>query len=585
MFKFLKDKLKGALSAFSKKVEETAKEETQEVEETSAEAPASATSEAAEEVTAEQPAVPSEKPSKLTEPEAQGAEVAEELIEELEKANPEPEEPADVPKITLPKEKKGFFSTIKKMLGGKEELPREEITATPAEKPMFDEIVIESADMQVEGSPLRKVDIHQHIEEERPAVEQLFEPIEPKQVKPEKKQVASAEEMHPDKVKARIVGEGKDPNTLRVKEYTRALNKKDTEMQPLVDFAGPKAANLIGKIKEEEIKKIQEPLKTKQYPPISIPSADTKATKLSDKPVKSSKLAAPEKKGFFSRLREAVTTKKITAQQFEELFWEFEVALLENNVALEVIEKIKQDLKLALVDQPIPRGNVETTILGALKRSLEDLFTAPEIDLLQAAKTKKPLIICFVGINGSGKTTTIAKVAHLFKTHGLDVVLAAADTFRAAAIDQLQEHANRLQVKLIKHDYGSDPAAVAFDAIKHAQATNKDVVLIDTAGRLHSNINLVDEMKKIVRVAKPDLTLFIGESITGNDCVEQAKQFNEAVGIDGIVLSKADIDEKGGAAISVSYVTKKPILYLGVGQEYDDLKKFDPRALLESLGL
>jgi len=162
---------------------------------------------------------------------------------------------------------------------------------------------------------------------------------------------------------------------------------------------------------------------------------------------------------------------------------------------------------------------------------------------------------------------------NLFKKNGLKCVIAASDTFRAAAIQQLQEHADKLGVKMIKHDYGADPAAVAFDAIKYAEANRADVVLIDTAGRLHSNVNLMDEMKKVVRVAKPDLKIFIGESITGNDCVEQAKKFNEAIGIDGIILAKADLDDRGGAAISVSFVTKKPILYIGTGQGYDDLSR------------
>jgi len=168
--------------------------------------------------------------------------------------------------------------------------------------------------------------------------------------------------------------------------------------------------------------------------------------------------------------------------------------------------------------------------------------------------------------------------------NGLKCVMAAADTFRAAAIQQLEEHANNVGVKIIKHDYGADPAAVAYDAIKYAEAHGLDVVLVDTAGRLHSNTNLMDEMKKIIRVAKPDMKVFIGESITGNDCIEQAKQFNEAVEIDGIILSKADIDEKGGAAISVSYVTGKPILYIGTGQTYDDLKPFTKELVMETLG-
>ncbi len=297
------------------------------------------------------------------------------------------------------------------------------------------------------------------------------------------------------------------------------------------------------------------------------------------------KVEEPEKKGFFQRITETITTKRISAEKFDEMFWDLELALLENNVAVEVIEKIKQDLKLQLVDKPIPRGKVEETIANSLHISIEDLFKVPQIDLLGRAKQKKPFVICFVGVNGSGKTTSIAKVAKYLQNHGLSVVLAAADTFRAAAIDQLQLHADRLNVKLIRQDYGSDPAAVAFDAIKHAEAKKNDVVLIDTAGRLHSNINLMDEMKKIMRVAKPDLKIFVGESITGNDCVEQAKKFNEAVGIDGIILAKADVDEKGGAAISVSYVTQKPILFLGIGQEYEDLQQFDKERLLASIGL
>jgi fused signal recognition particle receptor len=173
----------------------------------------------------------------------------------------------------------------------------------------------------------------------------------------------------------------------------------------------------------------------------------------------------------------------------------------------------------------------------------------------------------------------------MLKERKISCVIAAADTFRAASIEQLQLHADKLNVKLIKHDYGSDPAAVAFDAIRHAEAKNIDVVLVDTAGRMHSNTNLLDEMRKIVRVAKPDLKIFVGESITGNDCVEQAQTFNSTISIDGIILTKADVDEKGGAALSISYITKKPIMYIGIGQEYADLREFSSSLVVESLGL
>ncbi len=293
-----------------------------------------------------------------------------------------------------------------------------------------------------------------------------------------------------------------------------------------------------------------------------------------------------EKKGFFSVLKEKILTTTINEQQFEDMFFDLELALLENNVAVEVIDKIKHDLKSSLVNHPIRRNKVEETVIISLKDSIKGLFENP-FDLIERIRRKqeKPFIIAFVGINGSGKTTSIAKMASMLKEKGFSVVLAAGDTFRAASIEQLSQHGDRLGIKVIKHDYGADPAAVAFDAIKHAQAKSVDVVLIDTAGRMHSNENLIQEMQKTMRVAKPDVKLFVGESITGNDCVEQAKSFNDAIGLDGIILSKADIDEKGGAAVSVSYITKKPILYIGTGQEYKDLKAFNANEVMQNLGL
>jgi fused signal recognition particle receptor len=293
--------------------------------------------------------------------------------------------------------------------------------------------------------------------------------------------------------------------------------------------------------------------------------------------------ATKKQKGFFSKLKEKVVKFKLDEETFEELFWDFELAMLENNVAVEVIEKIKADLHDVLTKENVSRRGVEDAIMQSLRSSLSDILDIEPVDLLENIKTKKPYIISVIGVNGSGKTTSIAKLVHHLQKNNLSVVLAASDTFRAAAIQQLEEHANKLDVKLIKHDYGADPSAVAFDAIKHAQAKGIDVVLIDTAGRLQSNSNLMDELKKLIRVNNPDFKLFVGESITGNDCTEQAVAFNEAVGIDGIILSKADVDDKGGAAISVSYVTGKPILYLGTGQTYDDLEVFNKKKVLDSL--
>ncbi len=291
-----------------------------------------------------------------------------------------------------------------------------------------------------------------------------------------------------------------------------------------------------------------------------------------------------EKKSISSLIKEKITTRKISDSEFEDIFWDLEVALLENNVALEVVEKIKENLKKDLVDKPIERNKVGTIIQDSLKNTINELFIEP-LDLIKETKSKKPFVIVFVGINGSGKTTSIAKVAKKLLENNLSCVLVAADTWRAAAIQQLEQHGNNLGVKVIKHDYGADPAAVAFDGVKHAESKNIDVVLIDTAGRMHSNTNLQEEMKKIIRVAKPDMKIFVGESITGNDCVEQAEIFNGSIGIDGIILTKFDVDEKGGAPLSISYVTKKPILFVGTGQEYSDLKKFDKEVIIKNLGI
>ena len=328
-----------------------------------------------------------------------------------------------------------------------------------------------------------------------------------------------------------------------------------------------------------------EPLDSKK----ASPQKQKKPEILEKAEEKKSKPEEPEegKKGFFQKLKETIQTKKISESQFEEMFWELETALLENNVAMEVIEKIKKDLKDDIVEKPIRRSQISTIIGESLKKSISELFDVGGFDIIKKIRDKKekPFVIAFVGINGSGKTTTIAKIAKMLKDKNISCVLAAADTFRAASIEQLQKHADAIGIRMIKHTYGSDPAAVAFDAIKHAQSKGIEAVLIDTAGRMHSNSNLIDEMKKIMRVANPDLKLFVGEAITGNDCVEQARQFNEAISIDGIILAKADVDEKGGAAVSVSYVTQKPILYLGTGQEYKDIEPFNKEKIISNLGL
>jgi len=290
--------------------------------------------------------------------------------------------------------------------------------------------------------------------------------------------------------------------------------------------------------------------------------------------------------GFFSKIREKIQKTRISEKEFEEYSGELENILLENNVALEVAEKIIKELKEEIVGKELSKKEIELQIKNSLKATISNILVEP-YNLVDKIKEKKekPYIVLFSGVNGSGKTTTIAKIAYILKKEGISSVIAAGDTFRAASIEQLKKHGEKLGIEIISHDYGSDPASVGFDAIKYAKKNSIDCVLIDTAGRMHTAKNLLREMEKIVKVTKPDLKIFIGESITGNDSVEQVRSFDEAIGIDGIILSKADIDEKGGTALSLGYVSKKPILYLGTGQDYDNLELFDKNKFIEKLGL
>ena len=260
-----------------------------------------------------------------------------------------------------------------------------------------------------------------------------------------------------------------------------------------------------------------------------------------------------------------------------------ELILLQSNVALETVDSIKSSLKKRLIGKILKEVNLEEELKNSIK---EILINPPNFleKINESLKEKSPFVILFAGINGAGKTTTIAKIANYLQKNNLSVCLAAADTFRAASIEQLKEHAEKLKVHLISKDYGSDPASVGFDAISYAKKNKINVVLIDTAGRLQNKDSLMKEIEKISRVNKPDMKIFLGESITGNDCLEQARVFNEVINLTGIILSKADVDEKGGTAISVSNITKKPIYFLGTGQSYDDLEVFDKDKVIKRIG-
>ena len=277
--------------------------------------------------------------------------------------------------------------------------------------------------------------------------------------------------------------------------------------------------------------------------------------------------------------------KKIKEDSLDDLLWDLELALMEADVALPVVEEIKEGVKQNLLGKKYSRGHtLEEVVELSIKDAVHSVLRLNEFDFDDwYSKQSKPVVVMFIGINGTGKTTAIAKIANRLQKKDQTVVLAAGDTFRAGAIQQLTVHADKLGCYIVKHNQDADPAAVAYDAIEHAKAKRKDCVLIDTAGRMQTNSNLIDEMKKIVKVAKPDLKVFVGDSLAGNDAVVQAKAFDDAVGIDAVILTKIDADSKGGAALSIAHTIGKPIAFVCNGQEYDDIIKFDSEWMLNRL--
>lgn len=365
--------------------------------------------------------------------------------------------------------------------------------------------------------------------------------------------------------------------------WTKKFEKKETDTEEEIE----KEISDKEKSKEEE-KEVEIPVKFDSgkltYTPDTnkIEKVISEKEKLNKKKEDSKK----EKKGFFKKIKGKVSQIKITESEFETYKEELEMLLLENNVAFDVVEEISNQLKEKIVGKEFLKKNIEEQIKSHLKEIISEILIDP-FDLIEKIKKEKdkPYIILFCGINGSGKTTTIAKIANHLKNKKITSVMAASDTFRAASIEQLKKHGEKLGINVISNEYGTDPASVGFDAIAHAKRKKIDCVLIDTAGRMHTSKNLMREMEKIVKVCKPHKKIFIGESITGNDVIEQAKSFNESIEIDGIILTKADIDEKGGAALSVGKVTKKPILFLGTGQKYEDIKEFNKKDFLKNLEL
>lgn len=290
----------------------------------------------------------------------------------------------------------------------------------------------------------------------------------------------------------------------------------------------------------------------------------------------------------FSSAAKSLGEKELKEKDIEDVLFQLEISLMESDVATEVIDSIKSDLKEKLIGTKVNRKEIEQFVKQSLIQSISSLFdSVGKIDILSKIASKKnspePYIILFVGINGTGKTTTLAKIAHMLQKAKFSLVIAAADTFRAGAIEQLKEHTDRLKLKLVAQNYGSDPAAVARDAVLYAKSHKIDCVLVDTAGRMQTSKNLMDQIEKITKVVKPDFKIFVGDSLAGNDTVNQAKEFHEHTKFDAAILTKSDADARGGAALSIVKVTSTPVVYLGVGQEYEDLKPFDKELFLETV--
>ena len=361
--------------------------------------------------------------------------------------------------------------------------------------------------------------------------------------------------------------------------------KPQVEIKEKIEEIKQIEPEIVEEVKEEVIKEIPETEKIEEILAPEVEEEKIVPEIPSERPIEvkpelvvKEEIEKPKKKGFFEKVFEKVVKKvaekKLSENDVMPILNDLENGLIEADVACETAEKIKNDLKNSLVDREIKRGAEDKIVTESIKNSLMEILNVPAVDLISLAKQKKPYLIVFFGFNGSGKTTSMAKVGKWLIENGHSCVFAAADTFRAAAEEQLEEHAAKIGVKVIKHQYGADPAAVIFDAVEHAKANGIDFVLADTAGRAHTNKNLMDQMEKIVRVNKPDLKLLVIDSMTGNDAVIQAKMYNE-IGVDGLIFTKVDVNEKGGAILSVTHELKKPILFIGLGQEYKDFQKFD----------
>ena len=443
--------------------------------------------------------------------------------------------------------KKKITGFIDKVTGKKEGPATEKETLKPSEKLLQQEPVKEVEIVKQPEQLLQQEIVKTTKTERKKELEQVKEETK-KLVGPPKKDF------------------GKDLKTTEKKEIKEEHKKEVKKERTTIDAQQKKEHT-------EEIKlepKIQEiKIETKYEPTAQKINTETEYEPKKDH--------AP-KIGIFTQIKSVISGEiQLNKNEVDDLLNNLELELIEGDVALEVAESIKKELEDKLVDVKVKKNDVNNFIKNAIKETLFDIINNKRVfDVVQIISNyDKPVKIMFLGVNGSGKTTSIAKVAKMLIDGNYKVVFAAADTFRAAAIEQLGIHGDRLNIKTIKREYGSDPTAVAYDAVNYAKTHAVDVVLIDTAGRQETNFNLINEMKKMQRVIQPNLKIYIGESIAGNAIIQQVSEFNKEIGIDAVILTKLDCDAKGGTVLSISKATGIPIIYLGTGQNYDDIEKFD----------
>jgi len=405
--------------------------------------------------------------------------------------------------------------------------------------------------------------------------------------------IDSKEDLKPVESKTDSVDEGKSFDSLEEKidsklitETKKETIKKDLE-EKVSDFTEKKESLDLSKINQQS-KKLDDTKEVLEETEALDPFK--KDQKTSQEKTLDSGLNIEKKKeikkSLFTSLKGIFSNKiKLSEKEIADFLDEFELSLLEADVSIKSAEAIVLGLKKKLTDFSFAKENILEDIKNQIKIVLkEELNIDCNIEnYFLKKKEDQPYIILFIGPNGVGKTTTIAKLAHKFKAKNKSVILASSDTFRAGSIDQLEKHASNIGVRIVKQNYGSDPAAVAYDAVLSAKANKTDYVLIDTAGRQETNHNLMEELKKIKRVVNPDLIIYIGEAQAGQAITEQIEKFDSEIGIDGVILTKIDTDPKGGVAISILNEFKKPIFFIGTGQEYENLEEFSADYIIERI--